>query len=106
MAVLGNYVRLEEGVTKRLHFYDHVFSEREIRDPVLGRPKRVRTLVFYVDEEDGRRVDKVFSVIQEKLAAALYPYLAGKRYTGFTFAITKIGTGFRAEFQVEAIPRP
>jgi hypothetical protein len=92
MSVLENFVKLEPGIRKVLHFYDHVIVTREIMDPVLGKPKPVRSLTF--------------SIIQEKLAAALSPYLPGKRYLDFNFAITKIGAGFTAEFEVEAIPRP
>jgi len=106
LAVLENYVVLTPGVRKILHFYDHMFAVREIRDPILGKVKPVRSLTLFVDEEDGKPVKKILSVIQEKLAAALAPYLPGKRYLEFNFAITKIGTGFAAEFQVEAIPRP
>jgi hypothetical protein len=106
MSILENYVRLEPGIRKVLHFYDHTTVIREIMDPILGKPKPVKSLVFFVDEEDGRPVKKTFSVIQEKLAAVLAPYLPGKRYLDFNFAITKIGAGFTAEFIVEAIPRP
>jgi len=102
---LENWVKLRPGVPKRLHFYDHEFVTKEIIDPLLRRRKRVKTLVFFVDEEDGMPVEKLFSVIQEKLYAALAPYLPGKRYRDFTFIITKLGAGFAAEFQVEAIPR-
>ena len=106
MSILENFVKLEPGIRKVLHFYDHVIVIREIMDPVLGKTKPVRSLTFFVDEEDGRPVKKTFSIIQEKLAAALAPYLPGKRYLDFNFAITKIGAGFTAEFEVEAIPRP
>jgi len=105
MSVLGNYIKLEDGVRKRLHFRDHVFVDREIRDPVLGRMKTVRTLTMFVDEEDGVKCDKVLSVVQEKLAAALAPYLPGKRYVNFTFTILRQGTGFRSEFVVGVEPR-
>jgi hypothetical protein len=103
--VLENYVKLEPGVRKRLHFYDHTFVSKTITDPLLKRPKTVRALILFCDEEDGVKVDKPFSVIQEKLAMLFAPYLEGKRYKDYTFAITKIGAGFTAEFEVEAIPR-
>jgi len=106
MTVLENYIRLEPGVRKILHFYDHTITTKEIRDPLLARTKPVKSLIFFVDEEDGKPVKKIFSIIQEKLAATLAPYLPGKRYVEYNFAITKFGTGFAAEFQVEAIPRP
>lgn len=102
--MLKNYVSLEPGVVKTLHFYDHAFMEKTIIDPILKRPKTVRSLVFFVDEEDGIKVDKTFSVIQEKLATLFAPYLEGKRYLGFKFRIRKIGAGFTADFEVEAVP--
>jgi hypothetical protein len=67
--------------------------------------KTVRTLTMFVDEEDGVKCDKVLSVVQEKLAAALAPYLPGKRYVNFTFTILRQGTGFRSEFVVGVEPR-
>ena len=103
--MLENYVRLEPGIKKRLHFYDHAFTTKTITDPLLGRPKTVRALVFFCDEEDGVKVDKTFSVIQEKLAMLFAPYLEGKRYKDYTFVILKTGAGFLSEFEVEAIPR-
>ena len=106
MAILENFVRLEPGIPKRLHLKDHTIVTRKIRDPATGFEKEVKTLVFAVDWEDGRPVEKVFSIIQEKLAAQLAPYLQGKRYRDFLFTITKIGAGFTAEFMVEVSPWP
>lgn len=103
---IENYVRLVEGIPKRLHFKDHAYVVRRIRDPVTGWVKDVRVLEFLVDYEDGVPVEKVFSVIQSKLAAALAPYVEGKRYRDFLFTITKIGSGFLSEFKVEVSPWP
>ena len=106
MAMLENYVKLEPGIPKRLHFKDHAFVTRRIRDPLTGWSKSVRVLEFLVDWEDGVWVEKVFSVIQAKLASALEPYLEGKIYRDYMFEITKIGTGFLSEFQVKVLPWP
>ena len=106
MAVLENFVKLVPGVPKRLHFVDHTFVGKTIRDPLTKWPKRVKALVFKVDWEDGMPVDKIFSVIEEKLASALYPYLDGKIYRDYIFEITKIGSGFTAEFRVNVLPWP
>jgi hypothetical protein len=102
--VLDNYVRLEEGITKELHFYDHYFAEREIRDPVTQRVKKVRVLIMRVDEEDGRKVDKEFSVMAEKLALQLMPYIQGGTYRNYKFRILKTGKGFTTEYTLTAIP--
>jgi hypothetical protein len=104
MAVLGNFVRLEAGVAKRLHFVRHEFLDKVIRDPLTGAAKTVRVLQFYVDMEDGQKVSKIFSVTSEKLAAALRPYLEGGRYTQLEFKITKKGEGFLTDYSVEVRP--
>jgi len=104
MAALDNYVKLPEGIPKRLHFKDHAYVTRRIRDPLTGWEKNVRVLEFLVDYEDGVPVEKIFSVIQSKLESQLRPYLEGKRYRDYLFTITKIGTGFVAEFRVEVVP--
>jgi|YelNatPaOPRAMG01_1025707.scaffolds.fasta_scaffold46034_4 hypothetical protein len=100
----ANFVRLVEGIPKSLHFVDHTLTRRKIRDPETGFEKEVQVLVFRVDYEDGRKVDKTFSVIQQKLASFFTPYLAGKTYRDVLFTITKIGTGFTTEFKVETSP--
>jgi hypothetical protein len=99
-----NYVRLVEGIPKRLHFVDHTFVRRKIKDPETKFEKEVQVLVFRVDYEDGRKVDKTFSVIQQKLASFFTPYLPGKAYKDVLFTITRIGSGFTAEFTVETSP--
>jgi hypothetical protein len=104
MSVLGNFIKLEVGKPKRLHFTRHEFVDKVIRDPLTGSAKTVRVLQFYVDYEDGQKVAKVFSVTSEKLAAALSPYLEGQRYTRLEFVITKKGEGFLTDYSVEVRP--
>ena len=87
--VLGNWVVLHPGERKVLHFVDHTFVERVIVDPVTGKPKTLRALHLRVDQEDGKPVDKTFSVISERLAGQLAPYLPGKRYVEYEFVIEK-----------------
>lgn len=104
MSVLGNYVRLETGVKKRLHLVGHDFVAKVIRDPLTGQPKAVKVLQFVVDREDGQSVNKVFSVTSEKLAQAFLPYLDGQRYRGYEVEIEKRGEGFLTEYSVRWIP--
>jgi hypothetical protein len=104
MAVLGNYVRLEPGVEKEMHFSDYYYTRKELRDPVTMRMKMVNVLVFKVDEEDGHKVEKEFSVTSEKLASQLLPYLAGNLYRNYRFRIKRIGSGFATEYVVTATP--
>ena len=104
--MFANYIALEEGIPLRLHFTDDYLVDRDITDPQTQKVKRIKSLVFWVDEVNGQPASKSFSVVSQALAAKLQPYLAGKNYAGWTFVITKNGSGFTASFKVEAIPRP
>ena len=106
MAAEPSYVRLVEGIAKKLHFTDHKWITKEIKDPITGWVKRLRTLVFRVDWEDGRHVDKTFSVTSSKLQQMLLPYLDGKAYKRYIFEIRKRGSGFLTEFEIRTIPFP
>ena len=106
MAVDVPYVRFVEGVSKKLHFTDHKWVYKEIKDPLTGWTKRIRTLVLKVDWEDGRHVDKTLSVTSSKLQQMLLPYLDGKRYKRYLFEIRKRGSGFLTEWEMRTIPFP
>lgn len=103
--MLMNYVDLKKDTPTRMHFTDHYMVEREIWDPGLGRFKVVRSLVFWVDELDGEPTAKTFSVLSEKLASMLRPYLPNHTYVEKDFVITKHGEGFATTYTVEAHPR-
>lgn len=102
--VLNNFITLEQGKPAVLHFVDHEFQERAIRDPLTSRAKLVNILIFAVDELDGRSVSSQFGVTSEKLAQALAPFLPGKAYQDRLFTITQQGTGFLTEYQVMSEP--
>lgn len=102
--VLDNFVRLEPGVSKRLHFTSHAIGPHQITDSVTGQPKTANALVFTVDREDGLLVSKTFSVLSEKLAQSLAPHLTDGGYKGLDFIITKSGQGFRTRYQVAVVP--
>ena len=104
--MLSNYTSLTAGVPKRLHFTDDYYVDREIADRDTGKPKRIRSLVFWVDEEDGEHVSRTFSVLSQKLAAHLDPFLKGKEYNRYDFIITQIGDGFLKDWNVQPILRP
>ena len=90
---LENWVVLEPGVTKKLHFYAHKFVDRVITDVILKRPRTVKGLNLYVDEEDGEKVDKVYSVLSAKHAGEFSGYLEGERYKAYDFKIIKDAPG-------------
>lgn len=100
-----NYVVLEPGVPKALHFTDHAVSTAVLLDPLLGIEKPVRRLTFVVDEEDGRPVAKTYSITSSDHQAYFQDLLAEKRYGGYTFFITKRGDGFRTKYSVIQLPR-
>jgi hypothetical protein len=103
--MLMNYVALEPGTPRRLHFTDDYVIDRDISDPDTKKTKRIKTLVFQVDELDGQPASKTFSVVSQKLAQTFEPYLKDHAYRGWDFVITKDGSGFTARFKVDARPR-
>ena len=104
--MLMNYIRLEPGVPKRLHFTDDYYVDREIADKETGKPKRVKSLVFWCDEEDGQDAARTFSILSQKLSAHFETFLKDKRYTGYDFILTQMGSGFYTDWNFETIKRP
>lgn len=104
--MLMNYVEVKDGETKTFHFTDQYMIDRMIYDKELGKEKPVRTLVLQVDEVDGHLDLKTFSVLSTKLYGMLAPYLPDNAFRDYKFRITRHGTGFMTQWQVEAIPAP
>ena len=103
-AVAENWVILEPGVPKRIHMIDHIVEPREITDKYFGRPRTVTTWLFLVDREDGRPVDKTFSVLSGRLKAELSGYIPEKRYTRYEFTFIKDAPGTVPPRILEATP--
>jgi len=101
-----NYIRLVPGVPTRMHFTDHYYIEREIADKETGKPKKIRSLVFWVDEVGGEDCARTFSILSQKLASHLEPFLPDKGYTPYDFIITQIGEGFLKDWNFQVIKRP
>jgi hypothetical protein len=104
--VLMNYVALVPGVPTRMHFTDDYYVEREIADRETGKPKRIKSLVFWVDELNGEDEARTFSILSQKLEAHFEPFRKGKEYTHYDFIITQIGDGFLKDWNVQPIRRP
>lgn len=104
--VLMNYIALAPGVPTRMHFTDDYYIEREIADRETGKPKRIRSLVFWVDELEGAPCARTFSVLSQKLQAHFEPFLKNKGYLPYDFIITAIGDGFMKDWNVQPIKRP
>lgn len=104
--MLMNYIALTPGVPTRMHFTDDYIVDRTILEPESGKEKRIKSLVFQVDELEAEAVSRTFSVLSQKLYAHLEPYLKNKRYIGYDFVITEIGQGFFKDWNVQPIKRP
>lgn len=104
--LLMNYIALVPGMPTRMHFTDHYFIKRTIADKETGKPKIIESLVFWVDELGGVDAARTFSVLSQKLAAQLEPFLKDGVYTHYDFIITQIGEGFMKDWNVQVIRRP
>lgn len=104
--MLMNYLELLPDKPTRVHFTDQYMVDRMIWDKDLKKEKLVRSLVLWVDEVDGGPAAMTFSVLSEKLAAQLAPYLPDSDFRNWDFIITKTYEGYRTDWTVEAIPRP
>lgn len=102
--MLMNYIDLKEGVPKRLHLTDNYIVEREIWDKNLDRTKVIRSLTFWVDREDGIPTAKTWSILSDKLAGLLQPYIPDHEYRMKEFIVTMQGEGFTKRFSVQVIP--
>jgi hypothetical protein len=92
--VIENFVVLKPGIPVTLHFSDHRVVSRQITDPVRLVAATRETLLFYVDEVGGTKVDKVYSILSQKHAAEFAGYLPGKKYVGYRFTVIKDAPGF------------
>jgi len=103
--VLMNYVALQPGIPTRLHFTDDYIIDRQIATADPEKPKRVKSLVFWVDELDSEPAARTFSILSQKLAAQLEPYLPGQKYLEYDFVITETGAGFLKDWIVQPLLR-
>ena len=104
--MLMNYIALAPGVPTRMHFTDDYIVERTIMEKESGKPKTIKSLVFWVDELNGEEVSRTFSVLSQKLAAHFEPFRKNKEYAKYDFIITQMGDGFLKDWNVQTIRRP
>lgn len=102
--MLMNYIQLEPGKPTRMHFVDHMYTAREIFDPMLGKNKPVWSLVFTVDRLEGAPAFRTFSILSQNLEAQFKPLLDDKSYSKYEFVITKEGSGFHTQWTVTRKP--
>jgi len=72
---VANYVKLEPDKPKRMLLDRWWWEDRRITDPVSKILKTSKVMVFHCIEEDGVKVDKIFSVLAYKLQETLAPYI-------------------------------
>lgn len=99
---LENYVRLVPEVETVLRVREGSFriEPRQITDPISKIPKMVNAAIMDIIEEDREPVSKTFSVLSEKLAAALQvAHNNGTLYRG-RVGIKMVGAGFAREYQL------
>jgi len=104
--LLMNYVKLEPGIPVRMHFTDDYLIDRTILERESGKEKKVKSLVFQVDELEGEDCNRTFSILSQKLAAHFEPFIKDKRYMDYDFIITKMGDKFYTDWNVQTILRP
>lgn len=104
--LLSGYIALVPGVPTRMHFTDDYKITRTIADKETGKPKPIESLVFWVDELNGEPCSRSFSILSQKLAAHVTPYLPDREYNRYDFLITQIGEGFLKDWNVQVIRRP
>ena len=86
---IDNWIKLEPGVKVRMHFTDYQKVEREITDPWFKVAMKQMSLVFLVDQLNGRPAMKKFSVLSEKVANELEPYLEDGSYKSYQWMFEK-----------------
>jgi len=104
--ILMNYIPLVPGVPTRMHFTDDYKIERKILDKETGKLRPIKSLVFWVDRLEGEPCARTFSILSQKLASHLDPFLKNQEYLKYEFVVTKIGDGFAADFNVQPILIP
>ncbi len=92
--VISNFVVLKPGIPVTLHFSDHRIVSRQIEDSIRHVMVTRESLLFYVDEVDGSKTDKMYSILSQKHAAEFAGYLPAKKYVGYRFTVIKDAPGF------------
>ena len=90
---ISNYVQLLPGVQVQLHFNDHQVIPRFITDPIRNVSVERDSLVMYVDQVNGQKVSKMYSILSQKHAAEFSGYLEGKAYVRYNFVVIKDAAG-------------
>jgi len=79
---VANYVKLEPNKPKRMLFDRWWWEDRQITDPKSKMLKTSKVMVFHCYQEDGEKVDKIFSALAYKLQESLAPYIeTGQAFT-------------------------
>lgn len=86
---IENWVKLPSGVKQRMHFKDYRIVKRAITDPWFDVPISQSSIVFLVDRLNGEEVTLKFSVVSEKVANEISPYLEDGSYRDYEWVFEK-----------------
>jgi len=100
MSILGNYVKLETGIAKKLKISSYYFDNIEIIDPETKIAKVIKRLICTVTREDDEDCSKTLSITSEKLAQTLFPFLERGHHLDKEVVITQTGKGYMKEYSV------
>jgi len=101
MSVLGNYIDLVAGVPKKLKISRYYKDVIEMKDPESKEIKPVNRLVCIVTREDGKEVNKTFSITSEKLAQMIMPGLKKDLHLEKEVRLIMTGIGYLREYSME-----
>jgi len=101
MSVLGNYIDLKPGEPKKLKISRYYKDVIDMKDPESKEIKPVNRLVCIIIREDGKEVNKTFSITSEKLAQMIYPGLQKDMHLDKEVRIIQTGKGYLKEFSLE-----
>lgn len=99
------FVKLVAGRPKTLTLVSYQDTETQVFDKATNTMKTIPCVKFVVDNEDGEKVSKEWSVTARKLANNLNPLIEQTLDKGqpLKITVTQFGTGFATEYEVKKV---
>ena len=101
MSIDNGSVILNQGVPAAMKFSAYKELDRDRRDPDSGFISKMHVLSFQVVELNGAPTLAIYDITSEKLASQIRPYLADPSFTLKTFTITRTGSGYATQYQLQ-----
>jgi len=86
-----------------LHFTNHRFVRRLVKDPITGSPKFLDVLELDVDEWEGVKGSWVLSITSKKFQAPILPLIESGEIYRRKWKIHMTGEGFRREYSIQPV---